>query len=180
MTGCQRRSLGNCPWSWKPARAHHCLHPRDAVASLIFATVLHRIRYHDSVRAALLDAARAVAATSASVFATLQPLTDALLHERAQAMMEPWPAWAGQGGNAATASANAFSAHHHYHIIVGMEQEEVGPKAAVATSRTLTLFRGAKAGSSFASTTRDGIELGRCHGLHLIIAAWSCRLHPFY
>jgi hypothetical protein len=109
----------------------------------------------------------------------LQPLMDALLHERAQAMMEPWPAWVGQGGNAAAAGTNAFSAHHHYHIIMGMEQEEVGPKAAVATSRTLTLFRGAKAGSSSASTTRDGIELGRCHGLHLIIAAWSCHLPLF-
>jgi hypothetical protein len=108
------------------ARARRRLHPHDAVASLVLAAVLRRFRDHDSVRAALVDTARAAAAASASAFAALRPPVDALLHERAQAMMEPWPARAGQGGNGAAACASAFGAHRHCAVIVGAEQEEAG------------------------------------------------------
>ncbi|KAK3155231.1 hypothetical protein QOZ80_2BG0200580 [Eleusine coracana subsp. coracana] len=63
-------------------------HPRDAVAPLvprILAAALRRVRDQDSsVRAALVDAARAAAAASASASAALRPLTDALLHEQDQ------------------------------------------------------------------------------------------------
>uniref|UniRef100_A0A804PLP3 TORTIFOLIA1/SINE1-2 N-terminal domain-containing protein n=1 Tax=Zea mays TaxID=4577 RepID=A0A804PLP3_MAIZE len=65
-------------------------HPRDAVAPLvprILAAALRRVRDQDSsVRAALVDTARAAAAASASASASaaLRPLTDALLHEQDQ------------------------------------------------------------------------------------------------
>ncbi|CAL4885291.1 unnamed protein product [Urochloa decumbens] len=63
-------------------------HPRDAVAPLvprILAAALRRLRDQDSsVRAALVDTARAAAAASASASAALRPLTDALLHEQDQ------------------------------------------------------------------------------------------------
>lgn len=63
-------------------------HPRDAVAPLvprILAAALRRVRDQDSsVRAALVDTARAAAAASASAPAALRPLTDALLHEQDQ------------------------------------------------------------------------------------------------
>ncbi|XP_066328388.1 TORTIFOLIA1-like protein 3 [Miscanthus floridulus] len=63
-------------------------HPRDAVAPLvprILAAALRRVRDQDSsVRAALVDTARAAAAASASASAALRPLTDALLHEQDQ------------------------------------------------------------------------------------------------
>jgi hypothetical protein len=63
-------------------------HPRDAVAPLvprILSTALRRVRDQDSsVRAALVDTARAAAAASASASAALRPLTDALLHEQDQ------------------------------------------------------------------------------------------------
>nr|CAB3451037.1 unnamed protein product [Digitaria exilis] len=63
-------------------------HPRDAVAPLvprILAAALRRVRDQDSsVRAALVDAARAAAAASASASTALRPLTDALLHEQDQ------------------------------------------------------------------------------------------------
>ncbi|KAL5207142.1 hypothetical protein ABZP36_031577 [Zizania latifolia] len=63
-------------------------HPRDAVAPLvprILAAALRRVRDQDSsVRAALVDTARAAAAASASASPALRPLTDALLHEQDQ------------------------------------------------------------------------------------------------
>ncbi|KAM0927229.1 hypothetical protein ACQ4PT_003295 [Festuca glaucescens] len=65
-------------------------HPRDAVSPLvprILAAALRRVRDQDSsVRAALVDAARAAAAASASASASaaLAPLVDALLHEQDQ------------------------------------------------------------------------------------------------
>ncbi|XP_062222069.1 TORTIFOLIA1-like protein 3 isoform X2 [Phragmites australis] len=63
-------------------------HPRDVVAPLvprILAAALRRVRDQDSsVRAALVDAARAAAAASGSASAALRPLTDALLHEQDQ------------------------------------------------------------------------------------------------
>jgi hypothetical protein len=118
------RDLGRAPNQQDPAPPP--LAPRDAVASLVLAAVLRRVRDHDSVRAALVDTARAAAAASASAFAALRPPVDALLHERAQAMMEPWPARAGQGGNGAAACASAFGAHRHCAVIVGAEQEEAG------------------------------------------------------
>ncbi|CAN6246169.1 unnamed protein product [Urochloa humidicola] len=63
-------------------------HPRDAVAPLvprILAAALRRVRDQDSsVRAALVDTARAAAAASASPSVALRPLTDALLHEQDQ------------------------------------------------------------------------------------------------
>ncbi|WVZ73729.1 hypothetical protein U9M48_022007 [Paspalum notatum var. saurae] len=63
-------------------------HPRDAVAPLvprILAAALRRVRDQDSsVRAALVDTARAAAAASVSASAALRPLTDALLHEQDQ------------------------------------------------------------------------------------------------
>ncbi|KAG8072333.1 hypothetical protein GUJ93_ZPchr0006g41465 [Zizania palustris] len=63
-------------------------HPRDAVAPLvprILAVALRRVRDQDSsVRAALVDTARAAAAASASASPALRPLTDALLHEQDQ------------------------------------------------------------------------------------------------
>ncbi|CAN6239485.1 unnamed protein product [Urochloa humidicola] len=63
-------------------------HPRDAVAPLvprILAAALRRVRDQDSsVRAALVDTARAAASASASASAALRPLTDALLHEQDQ------------------------------------------------------------------------------------------------
>jgi len=63
-------------------------HPRDAVAPLvprILAAALRRVRDQDSsVRAALVDTARAAAAAAASASAALRPLTDALLHEQDQ------------------------------------------------------------------------------------------------
>ncbi|KAG8059496.1 hypothetical protein GUJ93_ZPchr0002g25605 [Zizania palustris] len=63
-------------------------HPRDAVAPLvprILAAALRPVRDQDSsVRAALVDTARAAAAASASASPALLPLTDALLHEQDQ------------------------------------------------------------------------------------------------
>ncbi|KAL5224871.1 hypothetical protein ABZP36_011510 [Zizania latifolia] len=63
-------------------------HPRDAVAPLVprlVAAALRRVRDPDSsVRAALVDAARAAAAAAATAPAALDPLTDALLHEQDQ------------------------------------------------------------------------------------------------
>ncbi|KAF0932581.1 hypothetical protein E2562_010460 [Oryza meyeriana var. granulata] len=63
-------------------------HPRDAVAPLvprILTAALRRVRDQDSsVRAALVDTARAAAAASASASPALRPLTDALLHEQDQ------------------------------------------------------------------------------------------------
>jgi hypothetical protein len=68
--------LGRAPHRQDPApppldpraRARRRLHPRDAVASLVLVAVLRRVRDHDSVRAALVDTARA---TAASAFAAL-------------------------------------------------------------------------------------------------------------
>ncbi|PNT76127.1 hypothetical protein BRADI_1g44560v3 [Brachypodium distachyon] len=63
-------------------------HPRDAVAPLVprlVAAALRRVRDPDSsVRAALVDAARAVGAASPSPPAALGPLADAVLHEQDQ------------------------------------------------------------------------------------------------
>ena len=63
-------------------------HPRDAVAPLVprlVAAALRRVRDPDSsVRAALVDAARAAAGAAQSPPAALGPLTDALLHEQDQ------------------------------------------------------------------------------------------------
>ncbi|XP_062228591.1 TORTIFOLIA1-like protein 3 [Phragmites australis] len=63
-------------------------HPRDAVAPLVprlVAAALRRVRDPDSsVRAALVDAARAAAGAAASPPAALGPLADALLHEQDQ------------------------------------------------------------------------------------------------
>ncbi|KAL6861324.1 hypothetical protein ACP4OV_017024 [Aristida adscensionis] len=63
-------------------------HPRDAVAPLVprlVAAALRRVRDPDSsVRAALVDAARAAAGAAASPPAALAPLADALLHEQDQ------------------------------------------------------------------------------------------------
>ncbi|WVZ81769.1 hypothetical protein U9M48_029111 [Paspalum notatum var. saurae] len=61
-------------------------HPRGAVAPLVprlVAAALRRVRDPDSsVRAALVDAARAAAGAAASPPAALGPLADALLHEQ--------------------------------------------------------------------------------------------------
>ncbi|RCV21067.1 hypothetical protein SEVIR_4G108000v4 [Setaria viridis] len=63
-------------------------HPRDAVAPLVprlVAAALRRVRDPDSsVRAALVDAARAAAGAAQSPPVALGPLTDALLHEQDQ------------------------------------------------------------------------------------------------
>lgn len=63
-------------------------HPRDAVAPLVprlVAAALRRVRDPDSsVRAALVDAARAAAAAAAAADAALAPLVGALLHEQDQ------------------------------------------------------------------------------------------------
>ncbi|KAM0827464.1 hypothetical protein ACQ4PT_068184 [Festuca glaucescens] len=63
-------------------------HPRDAVAPLVprlVAAALRRVRDPDSsVRAALVDAARAAGAASPSAPAALGPLADAVLHEQDQ------------------------------------------------------------------------------------------------
>ncbi|PWZ05662.1 TORTIFOLIA1-like protein 3 [Zea mays] len=63
-------------------------HPRAAVAPLVprlLAAALRRVRDPDSsVRAALVDAARAAAGAAASPPAALAPLADALLHEQDQ------------------------------------------------------------------------------------------------
>ncbi|KAL6606953.1 hypothetical protein ACP70R_042606 [Stipagrostis hirtigluma subsp. patula] len=63
-------------------------HPRDAVAPLVprlVAAALRRVRDPDSsVRAALVDAARAAAGAAASAPVALGPLADALLHEQDQ------------------------------------------------------------------------------------------------
>ncbi|PWZ18478.1 hypothetical protein Zm00014a_000998 [Zea mays] len=63
-------------------------HPRDAVAPLVprlLAAALRRVRDPDSsVRAALVDAARAAAGAAASPPAALAPLADAVLHEQDQ------------------------------------------------------------------------------------------------
>ncbi|KAM0914453.1 hypothetical protein ACQ4PT_011620 [Festuca glaucescens] len=63
-------------------------HPRDAVAPLVprlVAAALRRVRDPDSsVRAALVDAARAAGAASPSAPAALGPLANAVLHEQEQ------------------------------------------------------------------------------------------------
>ncbi|KAK3128851.1 hypothetical protein QOZ80_6BG0467190 [Eleusine coracana subsp. coracana] len=63
-------------------------HPRDAVAPLVprlVSAALRRVRDPDSsVRAALVDAARAAAGAAESPPAALGPLADALLHEQDQ------------------------------------------------------------------------------------------------
>ncbi|CAL5052139.1 unnamed protein product [Urochloa decumbens] len=63
-------------------------HPRDAVAPLVprlVSAALRRVRDPDSsVRAALVDAARAAAGAAQSPPAALGPLADALLHEQDQ------------------------------------------------------------------------------------------------
>uniref|UniRef100_A0ACD6AJI0 Uncharacterized protein n=1 Tax=Avena sativa TaxID=4498 RepID=A0ACD6AJI0_AVESA len=63
-------------------------HPRDAVAPLVprlVAAALRRVRDPDSsVRAALVDAARAAGAASPSAPLALGPLADAVLHEQDQ------------------------------------------------------------------------------------------------
>ncbi|TVU11852.1 hypothetical protein EJB05_45461, partial [Eragrostis curvula] len=63
-------------------------HPRDAVAPLVprlVSAALRRVRDPDSsVRAALVDAARAAAGVAESPPAALEPLADALLHEQDQ------------------------------------------------------------------------------------------------
>ncbi|KAL6602977.1 hypothetical protein ACP70R_043338 [Stipagrostis hirtigluma subsp. patula] len=62
-------------------------HPRDAIAPLV-AAALRRVREPDSsVRAALVDAARAAAGAAAS--APVGSLADALLHEEAASQIGP-------------------------------------------------------------------------------------------